>query len=317
MLMPKKQGYQYIVAARDDLSRALEGRALKKSTAQNLAKFFWDQIFCRYGVVKVVTDNGPEVQVAFTELMDKYGIPQIQILAYNSKANGVVECGHFIICEAIVKTCAGNVSNWPDKVQIAFFADKVTIMRSTGFSPFYLLHGVDPVLPFDLLEATFLATGFAPEISTMELLVQHIRQLEKRDEDMADAADRLSKAHFKSKEQFEWKFARKLSRKIFEEGDLVLVRNTQVEKELNQKMKPKYLGPYWVICRTYGGSYIIQELDGAISRRGIAAFRLIPYIARNSQQLQSVMESQDSDEDIDESEDSDLEKSGDDSQSDS
>ena len=30
MLMPKRRGYRYIVAARDDLSRATEGRALKK-----------------------------------------------------------------------------------------------------------------------------------------------------------------------------------------------------------------------------------------------------------------------------------------------
>ncbi len=46
MLMPKAKGYRYIVAARDDLSRASEGRALRKSNATTLAHFFWDQIFC-------------------------------------------------------------------------------------------------------------------------------------------------------------------------------------------------------------------------------------------------------------------------------
>ncbi len=45
MLMPKTKGYRYIVAARDDLSRASEGRALRQSTAKSLARFFWDQIF--------------------------------------------------------------------------------------------------------------------------------------------------------------------------------------------------------------------------------------------------------------------------------
>lgn len=114
--------------------------------------------------------------------------------------------------------------------------------------------------------------------------------LEKRDEDMADAAERLARARFKSKEQFERRFARKLSSRIFEHGDLVLVRNTQVEKELDRKTKPRYLGPFKVVRRTQGGSYVIQELDGAISRRGIAAFRLIPYIARDATRLQAVME---------------------------
>ncbi|KLO04726.1 hypothetical protein SCHPADRAFT_789992, partial [Schizopora paradoxa] len=39
MLMPRARGHRYIVAARDDLSRASEGRALRKSTAQALASF--------------------------------------------------------------------------------------------------------------------------------------------------------------------------------------------------------------------------------------------------------------------------------------
>ncbi len=135
----------------------------------------------RYGAIKkVVTDNGPEVQGAFSELMDKYGIPHIQISAYNSKANGVVERGHFIIREAIVKTCNGKVSQWPDKVQLAFFTDRVTISRSTGYSPFYLLHGSDPVLPFDLTEATFLVVGFQDQMEDSDLLALRIRQLEKR-----------------------------------------------------------------------------------------------------------------------------------------
>ncbi len=281
MLMPKAKGYRYIVAARDDLSRASEGRALRKSNATTLAHFFWDQIFCRYGAIKkVVTDNGPEVQGAFSELMDKYGIPHIQISAYNSKANGVVERGHFIIREAIVKTCNGKVSQWPDKVQLAFFTDRVTISRSTGYSPFYLLHGSDPVLPFDLTEATFLVVGFQDQMEDSDLLALRIRQLEKRDQDLQSAAQRLTQSRMRSKEQFEKRYAKRITHRIYQEGDWVLIRNSAVEKELDRKTKPRYLGPYVIVRRTKGGSYVIRELSGAISRRGIAAFRIIPYIVR-------------------------------------
>ena len=85
------------------------------------------------------------------------GIPQAWISAYNSKANGVVEQGHYIIREAIVRTCEGRISTWPNKVPLAFFADHVTTNQSTGFSPYYLLHGIHLVLPLDLTEHTFLA----------------------------------------------------------------------------------------------------------------------------------------------------------------
>ncbi len=72
---------------------------------------------------------------------------------------------------------------------------------------------------------------------------------------------------------------------------------TQVEKELDRKTKPRYLGPYRVIRRTQGGSYVIQELDGAVSRRGIAAFRLIPYIARDTARLRVMEEGPDEEDD--------------------
>ena len=70
MYMPRAQGFRYIVAARDDLSRVTEVRALRKANADSLAKFFWEQIYCRYGVIgHVVTDNGPETMGAFDDLV--------------------------------------------------------------------------------------------------------------------------------------------------------------------------------------------------------------------------------------------------------
>ena len=51
------------------------------------------------------------------------GIPQIRITPYNHHANGVVECGHFILREAIVKSCKDKISDWPTKVPEIVFAD--------------------------------------------------------------------------------------------------------------------------------------------------------------------------------------------------
>ena len=289
MHMPKAQGYRYIVAARDDLTLAAEGRALRRSTASSLAKFFWEEIICRYGAIaEVVTDNGPEIRGAFKDLVNRYGIPHIRISAYNSKANGVVERGHFVIREAILKACEGHVNHWPMKVHHAFFADKCITRQSTGFSPFYLLYGVDPVLPFDLTEATFMVEGFRAGMTQTELLALRIRQLEKRPEDIEKATQILQMSRLRSKEQFEKHFKFRLTSHVFKENDLVLVRNSRVEKELNKKHKPRYIGPYEVVRQTKGGSYVLRELDGTVSRRGIARFRLIPYIARNKDALKSV-----------------------------
>ena len=110
----------------------------------------------------------------FAKLAKIFNIKQIKISPYNSPANGVVERGHFNIREALVKACNGNLQKWPQYLQAAIFADRITTRRATGYSPFYLLHGVHPFLPCDLAEATFLYPKFRKNMTRTELLVARI-----------------------------------------------------------------------------------------------------------------------------------------------
>lgn len=195
---------------------------------------------------------------------------------------------------SIVKSCEkdqnGHIKNWPKHVELAAFADRITVSSVTGYSPYYLLHGTHPLLPFDLVEATFMVEGFQSGISTEELLALRIRQLQRHPEDLNKAANALKQARFRSKQQFEKRYWHKLQRNIYNEGQLVLIRNSRLEATVAKfKTEPRYLGPYEVIRRTKRGTYILKELDGAEHAEHYAAFRLIPYVTRRDIEFQDLM----------------------------
>ena len=303
MHMPPSGGFQFIVAAKDDLTGVTEVRALRSNNSQALSKFFWEQIYCRYGAVgQVVTDNGPEVKGAFEILLRRMNIPQVRITPYNKHANGAVERGHFILREAIVKTCQkdrnGQIKNWHQHVELAAFADRITVSSVTGYSPYYLLHGTHPLLPFDLSEATFMIDGYRSGLSTSDLLSLRIQQLHRHPSDLEKAARTLKQARFRSKQQFEKRFHHKLQKKQYKSGDLVLIRNSRLEMTVAKfKTEPRYIGPYEVVRQTPRGNYILKELDGTEHAEQYAAFRIIPYIKRTDPLFQELLNDPDDDHD--------------------
>jgi len=79
--------------------------------------------------------------------------------------------------------------------------------------------------------------------------------------------------------QFECKNAAIICNFNFKSGNLILLRNTAIEKALNRKMCPQYFGPMVIVLQNWGGTYIICDLDGTLAHMPITAFRIVPYFA--------------------------------------
>jgi hypothetical protein len=252
--------------------------------AVGLASFIFEDILCRWGPVsEIVTDNGPSFIQALEFLAEQHGIQHIRISPYNSQANGIVERQHFDVWEAIMKSCDGEEAHWPHTAHLVFWAERVTIQRSTGLSSYFMAHGIELLFPFDLTEVTFLVP--IPDtyrISTSALLAFRARQLQKRIEDLESIKERVLKSRFTSVKKFEAVFKSRIKDYDFQPSSLVLVWNSRIEKELNWKMKPKYMGPMVVLRRTTSGSYMLAELDGVVSNLRFAAFPLVPYHTRTN-----------------------------------
>jgi transposase InsO family protein len=282
MVMPLALGFRYITQARCSLTAWPEWRPLRAETGRTLGAFLFEEVLCRWGAVEeIVSDNGTPYVAALDWLADRYGIKHIRISAYNSRANGIVERQHRTIRESLVKACEGNVSKWPTCAPHVFWADRATIRKSTGHSPFYMAHGVEPLLPFDITLATFLVPDLTCPLSTATLIATRARQLEMREDDLAAIRDNILKSRLASVRQFERQFENTIRAYNFKPGDLVLVRNSGSDSALGLKTKPRYFGPMVVLRRTRNGAYRLAELDGAVSRLRYAAFRLVPYFSRS------------------------------------
>jgi hypothetical protein len=85
----------------------------------------------------------------------KYNIKRVQISIYYLQANGIIEKDHKLLINALSKIINREFRNWIDNLLAVLWTDRSTVRRSTGYIPFYLLYGKEPILPIKLKVPTW------------------------------------------------------------------------------------------------------------------------------------------------------------------
>lgn len=261
--LPDDNGMKFLLEARCDMTGWIEAMPCKALTAANVRKFI-RRIIYRYGMpLKIVTDNGSELAKGIPDELDDLGITMAKISAYNSKSNGLIEVGHVSMVNYFKKL--GRLGKWVGLLDQALLADRSAIRGSHGCSPFWLLHGWEPILPMEVKVPTWRLIDWVEVRSREDIVLARIRILERREEDLEAARAKVKEYRENLARKTTASNAFKLRKTPLSKGDLVLLYDVKNHHDLSSaaKLKPRWRGPYKIreILRETR-TYILETLDG-------------------------------------------------------
>ncbi|ORY18077.1 hypothetical protein BCR33DRAFT_642746, partial [Rhizoclosmatium globosum] len=177
--------------------------------------------------------------------------------------------------DAVRKMTEGKRGDWYRFFSMALWSIRVTINRATGYSPYELCFGQEPVLPMEFLIESFAVIEWR-DMTTQELLEARFRILERKPEDLQLARERIERAREQRANQFNREHRLRPDSESIEEGDMVIVRDSKLDTIAGGKLRWRYFGPFWVFAKGESG-YWLTEMDGTRIRKPFQGSRVKLY----------------------------------------
>lgn len=150
--------------------------------------------------------------------------------AYHPQTNGLTERLNRTLTDMLAMYVPGNYHDWDAALPCITFAYNSSRHETAGFSPFYLLYGCDPVLPFDTLLSSgvkFSMNDYARDAIT---LATHARDVARQRLTTSQASQKRRNDQHRDTQ--------------FSPGSLVLLWTPLRRVGLAEKLLCHYSGPY-------------------------------------------------------------------------
>jgi transposase InsO family protein len=147
-------GYTHLLVAIDKFSKWVEVRPITNLRAEQAVTFFTD-INYRFGVPNsIITDNGSQfTSKKFLEFCEKFHIRVDWAAVAHPQTNGQVEQANDMILQGLKPRIFDRLNKssrkWLQEQLAVVCGLRTTPSRATGFTPFFLVYGVEAILPTD------------------------------------------------------------------------------------------------------------------------------------------------------------------------
>ena len=206
----------------------------KGINATDTARLLWNTVVKLHGVPRVIySDRGSQFTAeSWRELWRLTGTRLAYSTAYHPQTQGVVERMNSVIEQCMRCTIheSGNINEWEKILSTMELVINSLPNKSTGFSPFYLNYGYEPILPIQLIKGD-------EEIRT-ESIGSFVRRVTSDWE--------LAKENLQRAVSLQQKYYNKRHRDVqFAVGDLMLLSTRNLKmRGIPDKLKKRFMGPF-------------------------------------------------------------------------
>jgi hypothetical protein len=252
--LPKSKGYEAIFVVVDRLSKYGHFIPLKHPyTARKVAEIFTKEVVRLHGVPQsIVSDRDPLfVSLFWKELFRLQGTVLSMSSSYHPETDGQTEVVNRCL-EAYLRCFASEQpKEWSQWISWAELWYNTTFHVSTGTTPFETVYGRKPPTVVRFLQGETKVEAVATELMDRDEALRQLKyHLIRAQEQMKVYADKKRKAY--SFEVGEWVFLK-----------LRPHRQQTVARRINQKLAPRYFGPFPILKKVGPVSYKLKLPEGS------------------------------------------------------
>lgn len=260
-----RSGYTFLLVVTCCFSKYTLLFPLRRATSALVAKHFEYGVILSHGVPEtVIADNGVQFQGSeFRRLLQRYNVPKMHFTPLYTPQVNLVERYNKTVMTAVASYVEDDHRSWDNHLLQIQFAINSAVNESTGFTPFFLVYGREPVINGNFYKDTDKEYEVGMPRDEYAGEFGHIKDI------FAKVRQKLLHAHAENSTRYN------LRRRVakYSVGDIVW-KKTHIQSDA-EKFKMSKLAPKYEKCRvTKVLSPLVYELVRLSDNRPIGSWHI-------------------------------------------